>query len=146
MNPPAWEWLQKGVFEDRIPVIDHMWQTETGGPAFANFYGLGMIPIKPGSAGIPVPGITAEVVNEKDGSPVAPGEKGIVTFTKPFPGLISTLWENPDRYRSEYWEKTPQTMKKWYLGDAAHIDEDGYVWFAGRSDEVIKIAAHRLGQ
>ncbi|MHB8126668.1 MAG: acetate--CoA ligase [Desulfitobacteriaceae bacterium] len=145
LNPPAWEWLQKEVFEDRIPVIDHMWQTETGGPAFANFYGLGMIPIKPGSAGIPVPGVSIEVVNEKDGSPVPAGEKGIVTFTKPFPGLIATLWENPERYVSEYWEKTPQTMKKWYLGDAAHVDEDGYVWFAGRSDEVIKIAAHRIG-
>jgi len=145
LNPPAWEWLQKEVFEDKIPVIDHMWQTETAGPVFANPYGLGMIPIKPGSAGIPVPGVDADVVNEKDGQPLGYGEKGIVLLKKPFPGLVSTLWKEPERYKNEYWEKTPVTMKSYYLGDAAHLDEDGYIWFAGRSDEVIKIAAHRIG-
>ncbi|KUK63169.1 MAG: Acetate--CoA ligase [Desulfotomaculum sp. 46_80] len=145
LNPPAWEWLQKEVFEDKIPVIDHMWQTETSGPVFANPYGLGIIPIKPGSAGIPVPGIDADVVNEKDGQPLGPGEKGIVILKKPFPGLVPTLWREPERYKKEYWEKTPGTMESYYLGDAAHLDEDGYIWFAGRSDEVIKIAAHRIG-
>lgn len=145
LNPPAWEWIQEEVFKNKIPVVDHMWQTETGGPVFANPYGLGLIPIKAGSAGIPVPGIVAEVVNENTGEPVERGEKGVVVLKKPFPGLTAELWQEPDRYLNEYWEKTPATKGAYYLGDAAHIDEDGYVWFAGRSDEVIKIAAHRIG-
>ncbi|HHW43064.1 MAG TPA: acetate--CoA ligase [Desulfotomaculum sp.] len=145
LNPPAWQWLQEEVFENRIPVIDHMWQTETSGPIFANPYGLGMIPIKPGSAGVPVPGVMAEVVDDKEGKPVGPGEKGIVIVKRPFPGLTSTLWNDPETYQREYWERFPFTKGVYYCGDAASRDEDGYFWFAGRSDEVIKIAAHRIG-
>jgi len=145
LNPPAWQWLQEEVFDNRIPVIDHMWQTETSGPIFANPYGLGMIPIKPGSAGIPVPGIVAAVVDEKTGEPTAPGEKGVVIIKRPFPGLTSTLWNDPETYQREYWERLPVTTGAYYCGDAASMDEDGYLWFAGRSDEVIKIAAHRIG-
>ncbi len=145
LNPPAWQWLQEDVFENRIPVIDHMWQTETSGPIFANPYGLGLIPIKPGSAHIPVPGVIAEVVDEKDGKPMPPGEKGIVIIKRPFPGLVSTLWGDPDEYLYSYWERLPSTKGYYYCGDAASMDEDGYIWFAGRSDEVIKIAAHRIG-
>ena len=85
LNAPAWEWLQKAVFEDRVPVIDHMWQTETGGPIFGNPYGLAQLPIKPGSAGVALPGIVADVV-QPDGTPVATGEKGIMRIERPFPG------------------------------------------------------------
>ena len=145
LNPPAWEWLQVNVFKNRIPVIDHMWQTETSGPIFANPYGLGILPIKPGSAYIPVPGIQAEVVDEKDGTPLPPGEKGVVVIKRPFPGLVSTLWEDSDEYLNSYWERLPSTKGYYYCGDAASMDEDGYIWFAGRSDEVMKIAAHRIG-
>ncbi len=141
LNPPAWEWLQKHIFNDEVPVIDHMWQTETGGPIFGNPYGLGLLPIKPGSAGVPLPGIEAAVLNA-DGEILPPGEKGIMAIRRPFPGLIPTLWGEPERYGRDYWSR----MEGWYyVGDAAHIDEDGYVWFAGRADEIIKIAAHRLG-
>ncbi|KJS12480.1 MAG: acetyl-CoA synthetase [Peptococcaceae bacterium BRH_c8a] len=145
LNPPAWSWLQEEVFENKIPVMDHMWQTETSGPIFANPYGLGMIPIKPGSAHIPVPGVVAEVLHESDGTPVERGEKGVVVITKPFPGLVSTLWGDTEGYLYNYWERTPATKGKYLCGDAAAMDEDGYVWFAGRSDEVIKIASHRIG-
>lgn len=145
LNPPAWQWLQEEVFQNRIPVIDHMWQTETSGPIFANPFGLGLLPIKPGSACIPVPGIVADVVNEMDGRPLGPGEKGVVVVRKPFPGLTPTLWNEPERYRAEYWERYPGTRGAYYSGDAAYWDEDGYIWFAGRSDEVIKIASHRIG-
>lgn len=145
LNPPAWSWLQEQVFENKIPVMDHMWQTETSGPIFANPYGLGIIPIKPGSAHIPVPGVVAEVIDEKDGKPVAPGEKGIVVVRKPTPGLVSELWGDPEGFLYNYWERLPVTKGSYYLGDAASMDEDGYVFFAGRSDEVIKIAAHRIG-
>jgi acetyl-CoA synthetase len=146
LNAPAWEWMQKRVFKDRVPVIDHMWQTETGGPVFGNPYGVGMVPIKPGSAGIPLAGIDAKVVNA-DGAPCQTGEKGIMVITKPFPGLIQSLWGEPERYKNDYWMRIPvqEGDGVYYMGDAAHFDSDGYAWFAGRADEVIKIAAHRLG-
>ncbi len=142
LNAPAWEWLQKKVLRDRVPVIDHMWQTETGGPVFGNPYGLGMLAIKPGSATIPLPGIETQVVSPTDGKPVGPNEKGIMVITRPFPGLTPALWGEPERYGRDYWEKLPGV---YYTGDSAHIDEDGYVWFAGRADEIIKIAGHRIG-
>jgi acetyl-CoA synthetase len=142
LNAPAWEWLQKTVLHDRIPVIDHMWQTETGGPVFGNPYGLGMLPIKPGSATIPLPGIEAQVVAPGTGEPLPPNEKGIMVLKRPFPGLIPALWGEPERYGRDYWNVLPGV---YYTGDSAHIDEDGYVWFAGRADEIIKIAGHRIG-
>jgi len=142
LNAPAWEWLQKTVLHDRVPVMDHMWQTETGGPVFGNPYGLGMLPIKPGSATVPLPGIEAEVVSPLDGTPVGPNEKGIMVIKRPFPGLTPALWGEPERYGKDYWQILPGV---YYTGDSAQIDEDGYVWFAGRADEIIKIAGHRIG-
>jgi acetyl-CoA synthetase len=141
LNAPAWEWLQEEALGGRIPVIDHMWQTETGGPIFGNPYGLGLLPIKPGSAGVPLPGIEAAILTP-DGEPVPAGEKGIMAITRPFPGLTAELWGEPERYGRDYWERIPGVYS---TGDSAHIDEDGYVWFAGRADEIIKIAAHRIG-
>jgi acetyl-CoA synthetase len=141
LNAPAWEWLQQAVFGDRVPVIDHMWQTETGGPIFGNPFGYSLLPIKPGSAGVALPGIEADVVDQ-DGKPVGVGEKGIMRIKRPFPGLIATLWGEPERYVADYWDRIPGG---YYVGDAAHVDEDGYVWFAGRADEIIKISGHRLG-
>jgi acetyl-CoA synthetase len=141
LNAPAWQWLQQEVLGDRIPVIDHMWQTETGGPIFGNPYGLGMLPIKPGSAGVPLPGIEAAILSA-EGDAVPSGEKGIMAIKRPFPGLISELWGEPERYGRDYWERISGVYS---TGDSAHMDEDGYVWFAGRADEIIKIAAHRLG-
>jgi len=142
LNAPAWEWLQKTVLDDRVPVLDHMWQTETGGPVFGNPYGLGMLPIKPGSATIALPGIETEVVSSVDGTAVGPNEKGIMVIKRPFPGLTPALWGEPERYGRDYWQILPGV---YYTGDSAHIDEDGYVWFAGRADEIIKIAGHRIG-
>jgi acetyl-CoA synthetase len=141
LNAPAWEWLQHTILGNRAPVIDHMWQTETGGPAFGNPYGIDLLPIKPGSATIPLPGIDAAVVT-LEGEPCAPGEKGIMTIRRPFPGLTPALWGEPERYGRDYWERIPGV---YYSGDSAHVDEDGYVWFAGRADEIIKIAGHRIG-
>ncbi len=141
LNAPAWEWLQKKVFDDRIPVIDNMWQTETGGPIFGNPYGIGLMPIKPGSAGPALPGIDAAILS-LDGTELGPNEKGIMVIRRPFPGLTPTLWGEPERYEKDYWGRIPGS---YWVGDAAHIDEDGYAWFAGRADEIIKIASHRLG-
>ncbi len=145
LNPAAWEWLQLEVFEDRIPVIDHMWQTETSGPVIGNPYGLGMYPIKPGSSALAVPGVLVDIVGEKTGETCPPGEKGMFVIKKPFPGLTPTLWGDPERYKTDYWENI-DTLKGLYCsGDGAYRDDDGYIWFVGRADEVIKISAHRIG-
>jgi acetyl-CoA synthetase len=141
LNAPAWEWLQKVVLKDRVPVIDHWWQTETGGPVIGNPYGVSMLPIKPGSAGVPLPGMEVAVMSP-EGQELGPGEKGILVIKRPFPSLTPTLWGEPERYGRDYWQRIPGV---YFTGDSAHIDEDGYVWFAGRADEVIKIAAHRIG-
>ncbi|MDA0364701.1 MAG: acetate--CoA ligase [Chloroflexi bacterium] len=143
LNPPAWEWFQREIFHDRVPVIDHMWQTETGGPMIGNPYGLGMLPIKPGSSGVPLPGVQGRILTP-EGEPVPNGEKGIFVVDRPFPGLIAQLWGEPERYGNDYWNKIPG-KQVYFTGDAAMIDDDGYVWFSGRADEIIKIAAHRLG-
>jgi len=141
LNPPAWEWLQKKVFEDRIPVIDHMWQTESSGPMIGNPYGIVMLPIKPGSATIPLPGIDADIVDE-EGKSVPVGVEGTFVCRRPFPGLTPTLWRDHERYVQDYWGRIPGV---YYSGDAAMRDGDGYFWFLGRVDEVIKISAHRIG-
>ena len=99
------------------------------------------MPIKPGSAGIPLPGIDAAVMTP-DGRPCAVGEKGIMVLKRPFPGLTPALWGEPERYSRDYWQRIPNM---YYTGDSAHIDDDGYVWVAGRADEIIKIAGHRIG-
>ncbi len=141
LNAPAWDWLQNKILGGRVPVIDHMWQTETSGPAFGNPYGIELLPMKPGSATLPLPGIDATVLR-MDGTPCEVGEPGIMVFKRPFPGLTAALWGEPERYGRDYWEKIPG---HYYSGDSAHVDEDGYFWFRGRADEIIKIAAHRLG-
>jgi len=141
LNPHAWDWLQNRVLGGRVPVLDHMWQTETGGPAFGNPYGVELMPIKPGSATIPLPGIEARVVTTA-GEPSAPNEKGIMVLTRPFPGMTPALWGEPERYQRDYWQKIPGV---YYSGDSTYVDDDGYFWFCGRADEVIKIAAHRIG-
>jgi acetyl-CoA synthetase len=141
LNPPAWEWLQKRVFGDRVPVVDHMWQTESSGPMVGNPYGIALLPIKPGSATIPLPGIDAEVVDE-NGKPAPVGVEGTFVVKRPFPGLTATLWRDHERYVQNYWNRFPGVYT---TGDAAMKDEDGYIWFLGRVDEVIKISAHRIG-
>jgi len=143
LNAPAWEWFQKEALGDRIPVVDHYWQTETGGPVVGNPYGVALLPIKPGSGGVPLAGIEAAVV-DGEGNEVKPGEKGIFVIKRPFPGLTARLWAEPERYAQDYWEKVPGKTV-YFTGDASSIDEDGYVWFSGRADEIIKIADHRIG-
>ena len=143
LNAPAWEWLQKEALEDKVPVIDHYWQTETGGPVVGNPYGVATLPIKPGSGGVPLAGIEAAVVDQ-DGKELPAGEKGIFVIKRPFPGLTARLWAEPERYARDYWEKVPG-KNVYFTGDATSIDSDGYVWFSGRADEIIKIADHRIG-
>ena len=141
LNAPAWDWLQNRVLSGaRAGHRPHVADRD-GGPVFGNPYGLAMLPIKPGSAAIPLPGIDSAVVTP-EGEPCGPGEKGIMVIKRPFPGLTPTLWGEPERYGKRLLGAIPGV---YYTGDSAHVDEDGYVWFAGRADEIIKIAGHRLG-
>lgn len=141
LNPPAWRWLQKTVLDDAVPVVDHMWQTETAGPIVGNPYGVDLLPIRPGSGGVALPGVQVDVL-DRDGTPVDTGEEGGLVIEEPFPGLTPTLWEGHDRYMREYFEEVEGV---YWVGDAVSMDEDGYLWFSGRADEVITIAGHRIG-
>jgi len=144
LNPKVWSWLHHDVFDGKIPVIDHMWQTEVPGAMFGYPYNQ-LPPIKPGSAGFPLPGVDPEIIDEHNGQPCERGKKGVLVLKSPVPGMTQTLWKDPERYIREYWEAKPYTKGKYFTGDSAHIDEDGYIFFAGRADDVIKISAHRIG-
>ncbi|MEX2622398.1 MAG: propionyl-CoA synthetase [Acidimicrobiia bacterium] len=124
-----------------IPVIDHWWQTETGWPAAANCVGLGLLPTKPGSPTKPVPGYRIEVVDD-EGNALSPNEEGNIVIRLPLPpGTLVTLWNADDRYVASYLERFPG----FYLtGDGGFIDEDGYLFVMGRTDDVINVAGHRL--
>ncbi|HEY6238825.1 MAG TPA: acetate--CoA ligase, partial [Thermoplasmata archaeon] len=141
INPSVWEWYFRTVGKGRCPIVDTWWQTESGGIMVSASTGLGMVPMKPGSATYPMPGIDARVVDER-GEPTGPGEKGVVVIARPWPGMLLTLHGEEDRYRAAYWQRFPGV---YYAGDYAVRDPDGYLWFLGRADEVLKVAGHRLG-
>jgi propionyl-CoA synthetase len=137
-DPDTVQWAQQKL---RVPVIDHWWQTETGWPVAANCRGLTPLPVKPGSASVPVPGYDVRVLDDS-GSPVSPGTSGNIVIRLPLPpGSLPTLWGNDEGYRDSYLTRFPG----YYLtGDAGYIDADGYVWIMSRIDDVINVAGHRL--
>ncbi len=141
INPEVWEWYYKKIGGDRCPIVDTWWQTETGGIMIAPAPGVELVPLKPGSATLPLPGIDADVVDEK-GKPLPLGAKGYLVIKKPWPGMLMELYKDPERYKEAYWSKIKGV---YYTGDYAIKDEDGYFWLLGRADEVLKVAGHRLG-
>ncbi|OLD13019.1 MAG: acetate--CoA ligase [Crenarchaeota archaeon 13_1_40CM_3_52_10] len=141
INPTAWQWYFDVIGQGRCPIVDTWWQTETGGIMISPSPRLGLVLLKAGSATFPMPGIEADVVDEK-GKPLAPGEKGFLVIKKPWPGMLMTLYKDPERYLQVYWTRFPGF---YYPGDYALRDADGYFWLLGRADEVIKVAGHRLG-
>jgi len=141
INPEAWMWYFKNVGGERCPIVDTWWQTETGGVMISPAPGIGLIPLKPGSATFPLPGIDADVVDDK-GRPVPPGVRGYLVIKRPWPGILMTLYKDPERYKQTYWSRFPNV---YYAGDYCMKDEEGYFWLLGRADEVLKIAGHRLG-
>ncbi len=141
INPEAWVWYYKNVGGEKCPIVDTWWQTETGGFMISPAPGLVLVPLKPGSATLPLPTIEAEVVNEK-GKPAPTGVKGHLVLKKPWPGMLMTLYGDPQRYKEVYWSRFPGV---YYTGDYAIRDADGYFWLLGRADEVLKIAGHRIG-
>ena len=141
INPAAWQWYYEVIGQSRCPIVDTWWQTETGGIMISPSARLGLVPLKPGSATYPLPGIDPAVVDE-NGHPVPRGEKGFLVIRRPWPGMFMTLHKDPDRYREVYWTRFPGS---YYPGDYAMKDQDGYFWLLGRADEVLKVAGHRLG-
>ncbi|ARM76967.1 acetate--CoA ligase [Acidianus manzaensis] len=141
INPEAFEWFYKNVGNGEIPFGSTWWMTETGGIMISNLPGYLMIPMKPGSNGMPIPGVEADVVDD-NGNEKARGERGYLVLKNPWPGMPLTIYKDPQRYVQVYWSKFPGMF---YAGDYAVKDEDGYFWILGRADEVIKVSGHRLG-
>jgi len=141
INPEAWLWYFRHIGRERCPIVDTWWQTETGGIMISETPGIERPPLKPGSASFPLPGIEPEVVNDA-GEPAAAGERGLLAIKRPWPGMLMTLYKNPERYKEAYWKRFPGS---YYTGDYAIKDQEGYYWLLGRADEVIKVAGHRLG-
>jgi acetyl-CoA synthetase len=139
INPEAWVWYWKVIGQERCPVVDTWWQTETGGILITPLPGL--TTLKPGSATVPFPGIKPAILDEQ-GDPVPPGQGGFLTVKHPWPGMFRTLWEDDERYVSNYFSKYGPEM--YFTGDGAKQDSDGYYWLMGRIDDVINVAGHRL--
>ncbi|HYN87682.1 MAG TPA: acetate--CoA ligase [Ardenticatenaceae bacterium] len=140
INPEAWRWYRDVIGRGELPVMDTWWQTETGGFMISP---MPVTPLKPGSATVPLPGILADVVDE-DGEPVSANEDGYLVVKRPWPGMLRTVYGDPERFKSQYFAKYAE--RGYYLtGDAARRDQDGYFWIIGRTDDVIKVSGYRLG-
>lgn len=138
INPEAWRWFYNVVGQQRCPIMDTWWQTESGAFLIAPNPAT---PLKPGSASRPFPGIVADVVDE-NGVSRNPEDDGLLVIRKPWPAMMRAILHDPDRYR-QYWRDEPSTM--YLAGDSARRDQDGYFWVIGRIDEVIKVSGYRLG-
>ncbi|HEX7025514.1 MAG TPA: acetate--CoA ligase, partial [Gemmatimonadales bacterium] len=138
INPEAWIWYHEQIGKARCPIVDTWWQTETGGIMITPLPGV--VTTKPGSATIPFPGISAELVDAR-GHRLEQGG-GFLTLTEPWPGMLRTIYGDDQRYRETYWSRFPG---KYFAGDGAKLDSDGYWWILGRVDDVLNVAGHRIG-
>ena len=137
INPEAWMWYYEHIGGKRCPIVDTWWQTETGGQMISPLPGV--TTLKPGSACYALPGIGVEVVDE-EGHPIERGG-GYLTLTRPWPSMLRGIWGDPERYKDTYWSKYPG---RYFAGDGAKIDEDGYLWLLGRVDDVMNVSGHRI--
>ena len=137
INPEAWMWYHTHIGGERCPIVDTWWQTETGGHMITPLPGV--TTTKPGSATFPLPGIGVEVVDDA-GNPIERGG-GYLTLTRPWPGMLRGIYGDPERYRETYWSKYPG---RYFAGDGARIDDDGYLWLLGRVDDVMNVSGHRV--
>jgi len=148
INPRAWKWYYQHIGDESCPVVDTWWQTETGGMMLTTLPGVGEM--KPGSAGRPLPGLSADVV-DMSGSPVGAGKAGYLVVNRPWPGMLRTLYNNDDRFINEYWREYSNVDSDdsadwvYFPEDGAKIDEDGYITVLGRVDDVLNVSGHRLG-
>ncbi len=139
INPKAWLWYHEVIGGGRCPIVDTWWQTETGAIMITPLPGI--TATKPGSATMPFPGVSADVLSESDGEPVETGQ-GLLVLTRPWPSMLRTLFREDDRFVETYFSRFgPET---YLVGDAARRDEDGYLWVIGRIDDVVNVSGHRL--
>ena len=138
INPEAWKWYYRIIGKNRCPIMDTWWQTETGMFMIAP---MPSVPLKPGSGTKPFPGLQMDILSE-EGKPVAANEEGFLVIKNPWPAMLRTLYNDPERYVQQYWSKYPGV---YLTGDSARRDEDGYYWIIGRTDDVIKVSGYRLG-
>jgi acetyl-CoA synthetase len=139
INPKAWLWYHKVIGGEKCPIVDTWWQTETGGIMITPLPGI--TATKPGSATTPFPGISAEVVEESSGEPIAEGQ-GLLMLEKPWPSMLRTLYKEDDRFIETYFSRFGKD--RYLVGDAARRDKDGYFWVIGRIDDVVNVSGHRL--
>ena len=137
INPEAWMWYHEHIGGGSCPIVDTWWQTETGGHMITPLPGV--TTTKPGSACGPIPGVFAELVDDA-GNPVERGG-GYLTITHPWPGMLRGIWGDPDRYRDTYWSRFEG---RYFAGDGAKLDDDGYLWLLGRVDDVMNVSGHRI--
>ncbi len=137
INPEAWVWYYEHIGKSRCPIVDTWWQTETGGIMITTLPGIHTM--KPGHAGVPLPGISAEVLMP-DGTSVTHGG-GLLSLTEPWPSMLRGIWGDNHRYEDVYWK----TFSTYFAGDGATIDADGYYMILGRVDDVLNVAGHRIG-
>lgn len=143
INPEAWDWYHEKVGGGTRPIVDTWWQTETGGHMISPLPGA--TPLQAGCATLPVPGIMAEVIHE-DGTPTKIGEKGLLCITRPWPSMIRGVWGDEERFKKAYFGDCAKDSKAVYFsGDAAMIDEKGYITITGRTDDVMNVSGHRIG-
>jgi acetyl-CoA synthetase len=139
INPEAWMWYYRVIGKEYCPIVDTWWQTETGHILITPLPGISTL--KPGSANRPFPGIEAAVLDES-GTPIPPGQgAGYLVITKPWPGMLRTLYGDPERYKQAYWSKFPGV---YLTGDGCKIDKDGDFWLLGRIDDVLNVSGHRI--
>ncbi|MDE2222829.1 MAG: acetate--CoA ligase [Candidatus Omnitrophica bacterium] len=138
INPEAWVWYHENIGNYRCPVVDTWWQTETGAIMITTLPGL--TPMKPGSAGKPLPGIDAEILNE-EGQAIPVGG-GFLSLTSPWPSMLRGIWGDPKRYEQTYWGRW--SGKYYFAGDGTKRDKDGYFWFLGRVDDIMLVAGHNI--
>jgi len=137
INPEAWMWYHEHIGQESLPIMDTWWQTETGGHMITPLPGV--TTTKPGSACHTIPGVFAELVDD-DGNPVERGG-GYLTITKPWPSMLRGIWGDPERYKETYWSTYEG---RYFAGDGAKIDDDGYLWLLGRVDDVMNVSGHRI--
>lgn len=140
INPEAWIWYRDIIGADRAPIVDTWWQTETGAIMISALPGV--TETKPGSAQVPLPGISIDVVDDA-GEPVGHGNGGLLVITEPWPSMLRGIWGDPDRFVETYWAKFAD-KGYYFAGDGARLDDDGDVWLLGRVDDVMNVSGHRL--
>ena len=138
INPEAWMWYREWIGGNRVPVVDTWWQTETGGIMISPLPGV--TTLQPGSAAFPLPGVQADIVNER-GESVPLGGGGYVVLTRPWPGMLRGIWGDDARYEQTYWSKFEH---KYLAGDGCRRDDRGNYWFLGRIDDVMNVSGHRI--